>query len=245
MNSPQKKRIWLPDFIRGIAIIMVVTYHMIFNLNYFYGFKNLKYYEGFWLIEGRTAAILFMGMVGVVSAIIYQQKGFKAAVKINAKRGLRLFLIGMMLTLITWLLFGKDAIWFGILHLMGTSILLSLPLLHYRWFNLVLGLMIISFGNTLHGMTGSSIFWIPLGLPTPTFSSFDYYPLIPWSGVILVGLGLGNLLYQPDGLAGKKFAQLSSPRPWQNLFVHLGKNSLWIYLFHQPIFLGILWMLFN
>ncbi len=217
---------------------MVVAFHLVFNLSYFYGFDELKYYEGFWFYEGRIAALLFMGMVGMVSAIIYQGKGAQKARQINLKRGLKLLGIAMGITLVSWLTFPNEAVWFGILHLMGASVILSIPLLRFKWLNVFLGALLIFLGSFVDQFTVNMPFLIPFGLTPKGFASFDYYPLLPWFGVILIGIGLGNLLY-------KKIVQLKAPHRWQMAFIHLGKNSLWIYLLHLPLLYGVLWLIFE
>lgn len=234
--AEKRVRIWLPDLIRGIAITMVVAFHLVFDLNYFYDQTQLKYYEGFWFYEGLIAAILFMSMVGVVTAIIFQQKDSRAAKRINLKRGLKLLGIGILITLISWLFYPDQTVWFGILHLMGSSVILSLPFARLKWANLILGSFVIVLGSWIKNIDVSHSFFIPFGIPSNHFSSFDYYPLIPWFGVILIGTGLGNILY-------KKFVQLNPPKPWQKVFILWGKNSLWIYLFHLPILYGVLWLI--
>lgn len=236
MSIEKKERIWLPDFIRGFAIIAVVLFHLVFNLNYFYGWESLKYYEGFWFYTGRIAALLFMAMVGVVSAIIFNEKGAESAREINFKRGFRLLMIAMGITLASWIAFPEVTVWFGILHLMGASIILSIPLAGYKWLNLFLACLIILLGSLFDPLVVNIPFMIPFGLTPQGFASLDYYPLFPWAGVILIGIGSGNLLY-------KKIVQIKSPQLWQKPFIYLGKNSLWIYLIHIPLLYVLLWFL--
>jgi uncharacterized membrane protein len=65
----------------------------------------------------------------------------------------------------------------------------------------------------------------------------DYRPLFPWFGVVLLGLFAGNVFYgdgkRPALLAGKAPA---AARP----LLPPGRNSLFIYLIHQPILILLL-----
>jgi uncharacterized membrane protein len=77
---------------------------------------------------------------------------------------------------------------------------------------------------------------LPFGLHSPTFSAFDYFPLIPWLGVFLVGAALGKSVY----------ASRRSLLPWRmpRTFVNFaGRHSLLIYIAHQPVIMGVLYAL--
>jgi uncharacterized membrane protein len=69
----------------------------------------------------------------------------------------------------------------------------------------------------------------------------DYYPLLPWFGVTLLGIFVGRTLY-PDGVSRITLPDLSSVPPIRGLRF-LGQHTLFIYLVHQPILLGILFAL--
>jgi uncharacterized membrane protein len=68
----------------------------------------------------------------------------------------------------------------------------------------------------------------------------DYFPIFPWFGVILMGIALGDLLYRgyrrrialPD-LSGSSFV-----KP----FAFFGRNSLAIYLIHQPVLITLFYL---
>jgi uncharacterized membrane protein len=63
----------------------------------------------------------------------------------------------------------------------------------------------------------------------------DFVPLLPWLGVMLIGLATGQwvLRQRPGWLAG------SMPAALQPL-AGLGRWSLSFYMLHQPLFIGVL-----
>ncbi len=128
---------------------------------------------------------------------------------------------------------------FGILQLIGVSIILAYPLLGYRFANLFLGLGLIAIGvyMRIEGISSESPWLLPFGVVPENLVMPDYRPLLPWFGVVLLGLFAGNMLYgggkRPEVFARK--APLVT-RPLQPL----GRNSLFIYLVHQPILIVLL-----
>jgi uncharacterized membrane protein len=77
---------------------------------------------------------------------------------------------------------------------------------------------------------------LPLGITSPSFSSYDYFPLVPWLGIFLIGAALGKTVY-----AGRR-----SLLPWHlpPTFVNAaGRHSLLIYIVHQPVIMGVLYVL--
>ena len=100
------------DALRGVAIILMVIFHIIVDLTDFYGY-HFQYLSGFWYYEGKAAAILFMLLAGVSSSFS------RSAVR----HGLELLAWGMVLTAVTWLFAPAMYIRFGILHFLGTSLL--------------------------------------------------------------------------------------------------------------------------
>jgi uncharacterized membrane protein len=57
-------RFWEIDVVRGIAIVMMVLYHLIFNLDYFGGYA-VDSSGGFWRPFATVTASLFLLIVGV------------------------------------------------------------------------------------------------------------------------------------------------------------------------------------
>lgn len=77
-----------------------------------------------------------------------------------------------------------------------------------------------------------------LGLPTPDFYSGDYFPLIPWFFLFLVGYFGG-----PAVLKSKPFAKIQQwylpPFNW------IGRRTLFLYMLHQPVIFGALSLYFS
>jgi len=130
---------------------------------------------------------------------------------------------------------------FGILHLIGFSIIIAYPFLRFRWLNLILSLIIILLAKLvpLLGLDSGWLDW--LGLNAVPRSAFDYFPVIPWFGVVLLGILIGKTLY-PGGVRRFSLPNISMTPIIRGLRL-AGQNSLLIYLVHQPIMIAILTLL--
>ncbi len=232
-------RFWEIDAARGIAVLMMIAFHFLFDLNYFAGFSILLA-SGFWLVFARITLIIFLLLVGISLSISYSRaKGVldaKGIMKKYVKRGLKIFAYGLIITAITFLAFPGSIIWFGVLHCIGISIILAIPLLWFKKLNLIIGLAAMLLGLLLFTQTFGFPWLLWLGLMPPNFYTFDYVPLLPWFGVVLLGLFLGKMLCEKR-TPGKTPAA-SKP------FCLLGRHSLLIYLLHQPVLVGLLLLVF-
>jgi uncharacterized membrane protein len=125
-----------------------------------------------------------------------------------------------------------------VLHLIGLSLLLAYPFLRLLKGNFIFGLLFILIGIHLQDISVSFpwLFW--MGLVSHDFYSVDYFPVFPWFGVILVGMGLGGLLY-PSYRRRISVPDLSGS-PFVRYLSFLGRNSLAIYLVHQPMIIMLL-----
>jgi uncharacterized membrane protein len=243
MENRQRVRFWEVDFLRGIAIILMVLFHMVFDLNYF-GVYEVEMSSGFWFYLARFTASLFLLLVGVSLSLSYsrarllgQEDRFRFRLM---KRSLWIFSLAMGVTLVTYLFIGRGFIVFGVLHLIGVSLLLAYPFLRLHGMNFILGLLFILIGLFLQSLSVDFSWLLWLGLAPMDFRSVDYFPLLPWFGVILMGVAFGDLFYRgysrripvPD-LAGSSLV---------SGLAFLGRNSLAIYLAHQPVLIGLLYL---
>jgi len=242
------QRFWEIDFLRGIAIIMMVLYHLLYNLHYFAHF-NVNVYSGFWMYFARTTATIFIFLVGVSLSISFSRtKGFSFGSTKETRlflkylrRGLKVFSWGLIITLVTRIFLGKAFVIFGILHLIGISIILAYPFLKLHYWNLFFGVFCIILGAYLKGFIFNFSYLSWLGFRPAQFYSVDYFPLLPWFGVVLIGIFFGNIFY-PDYSRKFQLVELSSFSGIK-VFCFLGKHSLLIYLLHQPLIIAILFLL--
>ena len=220
-------RFWEVDALRGVAIIGMVLYHLIWDLHFF-GFDVSV--DGLNVFQKLIAGI-FIILVGISLTLSYTRSRKKWNYYI--KRGLMILGWGMIITIITRMVLGGSYVRFGILHLIGVSVMLAYVFVKFRWLNVLFGLLCFVGYYFLRDMSSSLWYWVGF---SPTFGSVDYFPLLPWFGLVLFGIFMGNSLYK----GYKRQFKLKYVRvKWLEF---LGKHSLIIYIIHQPILFGLIWL---
>ncbi|MCD6477881.1 MAG: DUF1624 domain-containing protein [Candidatus Aenigmarchaeota archaeon] len=233
------KRFYEIDLLRGIAIVLMITFHLFYDLKFF-GIYNPGESFAFWWFFPRFIAFLFIFLVGVSLTLSYSRiRKWPENKKIKKYflRGLNIFSWGLLITTVTYIFLPKEFIIFGILHFIGLSIILAYPLIRYKYPNIILGTSLIGLGTFLGGVYVSFPWLLWLGLIPRSFYTLDYFPLIPWFGVVLLGIFFGNTFY-PNGKRIFRIKEIKNPAI--NFICALGRNSLLIYLIHQPILILII-----
>ncbi len=246
MNSNLKQRFWEVDSLRGLAIVMMVIFHFIFDLNYF-GIYSFNISSGFLWWFARITAAMFIFLVGVSLSLSYTRTNLlnkhiteKDLFFKYLKRGLKIFSYGLLITAATWLFIGDGYIIFGILHFIGIAIILEYVVIKRKYLNLILGIAFIAAGIFLMSFRFDFYEFLWLGFTPNNFYTVDYFPLLPWLGVVSLGIFLGNTLYERY-VRQFKLPDLSSSLPVR-VSSFLGKHSLLIYLVHQPIIITMLYI---
>ncbi len=102
---------------------------------------------------------------------------------------------------------------------------------------LVLGIAIALVGLYLDKHTLTTLPWfVPLGFTFPGFVSSDYFPLLPHLGFFLMGAVMGRNLYRDRQTLLPK---VNADHVLIRFLSFCGRQSLWIYLGHQPVLSGI------
>jgi uncharacterized membrane protein len=237
-------RFWEVDLARGVAIVMVVVYHLVFDLDNLAGYP-IASTSGFWSLFADVSAFAFVSLAGVSLEISHARAIDSGRFRLFGKylrRGLRILGWGMLITLVFWALdFGY--VIFGILHLIGVAIILAYPFMKLRFLNVVFGLLFITAGiyvstQSFVASGAPGVLLAPLGVIPEGLYMPDYRPLLPWFGVVLLGLFFGKVAYA-DRMGEPTAAgpRLAAPVEF------LGRHTLFIYLIHQPILIATLWML--
>ncbi|MBU1144953.1 MAG: DUF1624 domain-containing protein [Firmicutes bacterium] len=258
MEKVKKYRIWELDFLRGLAILLMVFDHLMFDLkslpNWFSNFYSVGSPFMEWLYDFASlywesalrayGHIVFVAIFLLVSGISFNFS------RSNLKRGLKFLAVAIIISVITMtteVVSGLQiGILFGIIHLFAVGTLLTY-LFRKIWNNdvfiLALGLIIIGIGFYIE-------WWKVSYYETITFSRFfeiiiglkgygaDYFGIIPYTGVIMVGTVLGNLFYS------KRVSLLPGlDKKWNRPFVFAGQKSLIIFVTHQLVILTLVYLL--
>ena len=234
---PVSSRYQLIDILRGVAIALMVFYHFSYDLTYFQLVKFDFYRDPFWLNLRTLIVSLFLGLVGV-SLVLATERG------INRRRYFKrlglLVLFSLAISINSYFMFPGRTIVFGILHFIAFASVVGLLFVRWPGVSLVVGLGIITLDRIYqHAFFDQAwVHW--LGLMTHKPATEAYVPVIPWFGVVLIGIFIGHQLQRAPAL---KFV-----RTWQsnNFLIRglalAGRHSLLIYVLHQPILLGLLWV---
>ena len=227
------------DSARGVAILMMIVFHTIFDLSFF-KISPVNVATGFWHWFAVSTALLFLFIVGISLVISHARSAARlsgcALTKKFLVRGAGIFAAGLVVTLATWLYLHEGFIIFGILHLIGVSVMLSPLFFRFGKYNMLLGLVCIA-GGFFIGTVQGPVWLLPLGIRPALFYSVDYTPLIPWFGAVLAGMGVGEFLYA-GGV--RRFAAPHLPDLPARALSFLGQHSLVVYLVHQPVIILLL-----
>ena len=177
----KQNRIQLMDALRGLAVLLMVVHHFLYDLCAFCG-------APWWLFTNPVFDVLHYIFAGVFILLSGVSSNFSRS---NVKRGLKALGVAVVITVVTvWM---HMDIWFGVLHLLAVCMLFygltrkfweKLP----RW---VVPVFTVA-GTVLTGSLAEGRFtdiphlWM-FGWITPDFYSSDYFPLLPWSFVFLFG----------------------------------------------------------
>jgi len=253
----KKERIWELDFLRGFAIIMMIFDHFMFDLSYF-----PRYFSNFydldlelfnWLQENAVlywnSVLRFFGRHFFVFIFLFVSGISFTFSKNNFKRGIKMLVIAVIISLGTLLMdsvLGYDVlIIFGVIHMFAVNTLITAFI--RKWIKnetviLFIGMLVLTisfifgfFEPTSVALTWGNLPGIIIGLKS--FGS-DYFGILPYLGFIIIGTVIGNIFYKNrvSLFPQKKFSQ-------NNVILLTGRYSLWVYVLHQPLVLGVVMMI--
>ncbi len=234
------------DLLRSSAVLGMIIYHAAFDLVSFYGY-HIDILHGPWLIFERIIAITFLLLVGISFAISYSRTPTEKIWPKFIKRGIIVLLCASLVSIVTYIIDPQTFVRFGVLHLIGVSILLLPFFVRLGLWNIAVAILMLILGHafsTIH----LPIFPYPdfpisllLNLAPSDFTTVDYVPLLPWFSVILIGLVIGQLFYVKH-LSWRTALPIPESRI-PTLIKWPSRHALIIYLVHQPLIIAILWMI--
>ena len=237
MNSPNsppaaRRRYESLDAWRSLAVLLMLAYHFLFDLYLFGVITREQLFCTPLNIMQKFICCSFIILAGISARFT----------RSNLRHGLIVLAAGIVVE--TGAAVGGQTIRFGVLMLLGTSMLLyhaigrylerlpALPL------NAVLTLLFWGTSVWTNNIRVTLPFLYPLGLMTTKFYSADYFPLLPWFFLFLFGTVLGGVCRKyPDHpfLTAHVPAVLTWP----------GRHSLLIYVLHQPVLFGFTYLIWG
>jgi uncharacterized membrane protein len=231
------------DRLRGLALVWMTFYHFCFDLNNA-GLARFDFYrDPVWTLQRTAILSLFLFCAGLGQAVAVQQaqpwmRFWKRWIRIVACAGL--------VSAASWWMFPDSFIYFGVLHGMALMLViarLTAGLGGWLWLPALLaGLAAFTAPWLMADASWREAFNAPmlnwLGLITRKPVTQDYVPLLPWMGVVWLGVWAGQSWLR------SKPAQMARPSTGAGAgLAWLGRHSLAYYMLHQPIMIGALWFL--
>jgi len=212
----------------------MIAFHILWDLDY-YGLSPLdQQVYGF----AQYVPMMFFSIVGICLVLSSQHKKPWQLIT----RGFLIFGAGMVITAVTMVFLPDKPVTFGVLHCIGVSIILSTIFIRFKAYNILIAPVFILIGIIINGhyVENPALWQLALGVHPQDLWRYtvDYFPVFPWFGVTLFGMGLGSILYK-DGKRQFKFPDLTPYLPVR-IMSALGKKSLLIYLVHQPLLIGMI-----
>jgi len=229
----------------------MVLYHGLFNVIFLFGWDvtlsdGTRVLHSLWYLPAMRFAQPFVaGIFIFISGIACRYS------RSNLKRGLIVLALGLAITVATLTFMPEQAIYFGILHFMGSAMILfailgpALDKIMPSFGLLICALIFALTVNVPHGFFGLSGMWtyavpagwadigwlIPLGF---TAAGADHFPILPWLFLFLSG-----------SFVGVAFVRRDMPdlfyRSRSRFLAATGRRTIYIYILHQPALLGIMY----
>lgn len=243
-----KNRYTSLDILRALALISMIIFHTVWDLVYIFRIDMPWFKNDIGEIWQQSIMWTFVLISGYCFSL-----GKK-----RLKRAITVIICSVIISVVTFVFMPENLILFGVLCFMGTAMLIAIPLDKiFRKIPAVCGFTIsaILFALTKNivereiSLLGFELFQVPyflyknhftafLGFPPYGFTTADYAPIIPWIFLFFCGYFLFRLSEKKDWLKHLSFV---SCKPLE----FIGRNTLWIYMIHQPVIYGILYLIFK
>ncbi|MCO5084312.1 MAG: DUF1624 domain-containing protein [Rhizobiaceae bacterium] len=234
---PRTPRVDGLDVARGLALLAMASYHFTWDLEFFGYIEPGTTAQGLWKLYARAIASTFLLLAGVSLALAH---GNGIRWQAFWRRFVMVAAAAAAISAATYLAVPNGFIFFGILHQIALGSLLGLVFLRLPpLIILAAALVVIGAPHFLKSPMFDHPWLWWLGLAPINPRSNDYVPVFPWFGVVLVGIGLARS-FQQAGLIARLAAIRA--RDWTKPFRFAGRHSLAVYLIHQPVLIGLVWL---
>lgn len=236
----EKERYYVIDFIRAFVILNMIIYHALWDIVYLFDRDIEWYVSDMGEIWQRFICITFI----VLSGFCWSMS------RNHVKRGIYTLVMGAVISVITMIFVPEGTIKYGILTMIGSAVLIMIPLekvLKYAndWGGFILSILLYVFTKDIN--RGYLLFYsvkVPeylyrgefmtyLGFEEEGFYSADYFSLIPWIFVFISGYFLYRIMKRKNLIMTLKGVP-------NHIIEGISRGSLVIYMLHQPVVYGLI-----
>lgn len=244
----KKERVHIFDGLRGLALLIMIAHHTLFDMFFIFGFKASE--AAFTAVNSFVWIAQYLFVIISGACVVFGSS--------PEKRGTQLFVIGVLITFFTMVFMPSQLIICDVLCLLGfcmmvysivKKVILKIPalvavpvflLLFAVTYNIGKGYL--GFNNFLRININPEFYTSDalcfFGFHTMTFFSANYWPVFPMIFLFFASVYLGKAA-KDKKLAGVCYKRLCPPLEF------FGRHSLAVYILHQPLIYGILLLIFN
>lgn len=222
-------RVQIVDQGRTVALIGMIVFHFARDLEMFGIWPSGTTTTGIWYYLARLIAGTFLFLAGVSLVLGHRERINWRAFWI---RFAKISVAAALVSGVTYIGFPGVFIYFGILHSIALCSLIGLVFLRLPATVAALAAVGVLAIHQSAVYPLNSALWGFTGLSASVRPSLDYVPLVPWLAPFLAGVAVGKL-WTP---------RAAVPGTVQNLFGWAGRHSLAVYLVHQPVLFGAIWL---
>lgn len=243
-----KSRYWILDALRTLCLISMIAYHTVWDCVYIFGAEWTWFYTKWEFLWQQSICWGFILLAGFCFGL--SRHPYKHALLVEGG--------GLLITVVTLLFMPKQRVIFGVLTFLGSAMLLTaltekglkkVPSMAGLIGSFCLFLVTYNCREGFLGFAGKVWITLPeswysnyvttfLGFPANWFFSTDYFPIFPWIFLFLTGY-YGYVIVQKKGWLAAFQSEKISILTWP------GRHSMLVYLLHQPIVYGVLWLVFS
>jgi len=228
------------DALRGLAIVWMALFHLLFDLNHF-GLivpRQSFHHDALWVTQRTAIVSLFLFCAGLSVAVAQAQGQSWARFW---RRWAQVAACAVLVSLGSALMFPRSFIFFGVLHGMAVMLIVARLLAPTRRWLWLLGAVALLLPQLLQfeAFNVRALAWT--GLITRKPVTEDFVPVLPWLGLMLWGVAAGQWLlarrrhWLSGAWPGSAAGLLAQPLRG---LATLGRWSLSFYMLHQPVFIG-------
>ena len=245
-NKTAPGRYALLDELRGLDLVSMMLYHACWDLVFLFGVQMNWYAATPGHLWQQSICWVFILLSGFCVPLGHH----------TLRRGATVFGAGALVTAVTLLFMPEERVIFGVLTFLGAAMLLTgilEPLLQKvpPAAGLVVSAVLFALCYSVSsgwGGVGSWKLLLPQGLYANYLTAFfgfypegffstDYFALLPWIFLFWAGYfghrSIGRARMEPLRRS------VCAPLGW------MGRHSLVLYLLHQPVIFGVLWVIFQ